>query len=257
MKKKILFCALLGAMGVAQAAIAHEFDDRWYVSGAVGYNIEDQDRVLDDAPFFMLGVGKFFSRNWSVDLEFNYQNPNLKHDDNRNWEQYGLLVAARYNFVKEGRNWWPYIKMGLGAERSREDFVIGPPGAPITLTRSDTYFASEFGVGLQADYGRVDLRGELGVRFTGDDNSVRAPSKDYFSDFLASVGVTVALGPEPVRAVVPEPMPVVVNCADLDDDGDGVNNCNDLCPGSQAGQTIGPDGCPVPEPVMEPKPFKG
>ena len=29
-------------------------------------------------------------------------------------------------------------------------------------------------------------------------------------------------------------------------DGDGVNNCDDKCPGSQAGQTIGPDGCPVP-----------
>ncbi|MGH8081029.1 MAG: OmpA family protein, partial [Lysobacter sp.] len=35
-------------------------------------------------------------------------------------------------------------------------------------------------------------------------------------------------------------------CADKDDDGDGVNNCDDKCPGSQAGQTIGPDGCPVP-----------
>jgi len=31
-----------------------------------------------------------------------------------------------------------------------------------------------------------------------------------------------------------------------DDDGDGVNNCDDKCPDSQAGQTIGPDGCPVP-----------
>jgi OOP family OmpA-OmpF porin len=35
-------------------------------------------------------------------------------------------------------------------------------------------------------------------------------------------------------------------CADKDDDGDGVNNCDDKCPGSQAGQAIGPDGCPVP-----------
>ena len=32
----------------------------------------------------------------------------------------------------------------------------------------------------------------------------------------------------------------------MDSDGDGVNNCNDKCPDSQAGQTIGPDGCPVP-----------
>jgi len=31
----------------------------------------------------------------------------------------------------------------------------------------------------------------------------------------------------------------------MDSDGDGVNDCDDKCPGSQAGQTIGPDGCPV------------
>ncbi|KGM50685.1 hypothetical protein N792_03855, partial [Lysobacter concretionis Ko07 = DSM 16239] len=42
------------------------------------------------------------------------------------------------------------------------------------------------------------------------------------------------------------PAPVAPSCADLDDDGDGVNNCDDKCPDSQAGQTIGPDGCPVP-----------
>ncbi len=64
-------------------------------------------------------------------------------------------------------------------------------------------------------------------------------------------------------APAPAPEPVVVvrtTCADLDDDGDGVNNCNDKCPGSTAGEAIGPDGCPVPapepEPVMEPKPFR-
>src|SRR3546814_11466937 len=32
----------------------------------------------------------------------------------------------------------------------------------------------------------------------------------------------------------------------MDSDGDGVNDCDDKCPDSQAGQTIGPDGCPVP-----------
>lgn len=31
----------------------------------------------------------------------------------------------------------------------------------------------------------------------------------------------------------------------MDSDGDGVNDCDDKCPGSQPGQTIGPDGCPV------------
>ncbi len=60
--------------------------------------------------------------------------------------------------------------------------------------------------------------------------------------------------------VAAEPMPAPQQtCADLDDDGDGVNNCDDKCPGSAAGLPVGADGCPVPapEPVLEPKPFKG
>lgn len=47
--------------------------------------------------------------------------------------------------------------------------------------------------------------------------------------------------------VVPDaPIVQTEDCSTKDDDGDGVNNCNDRCPNSQAGQAIGPDGCPVP-----------
>jgi OOP family OmpA-OmpF porin len=42
-------------------------------------------------------------------------------------------------------------------------------------------------------------------------------------------------------AVTPAPA-----CAGQDEDGDGVNQCLDKCPASQAGQAIGPDGCAVP-----------
>ena len=45
---------------------------------------------------------------------------------------------------------------------------------------------------------------------------------------------------------VAELIPAQTCGGDLDSDGDGVTNCNDRCPGSQAGQAIGPDGCPVP-----------
>ncbi|MBJ6983035.1 OmpA family protein, partial [Luteimonas sp. MC1750] len=68
--------------------------------------------------------------------------------------------------------------------------------------------------------------------------------EDWFGDVLASVGVVIPLGPEPTAPVAPAP--VAPSCADMDSDGDGVNDCDDKCPGSQAGQTIGPDGCPVP-----------
>jgi OOP family OmpA-OmpF porin len=51
---------------------------------------------------------------------------------------------------------------------------------------------------------------------------------------------------------------VETTCADLDDDNDGVNNCDDKCPTTAAGEAIGADGCPVPvvEPEPAPKPFR-
>ena len=244
MKKSVLCLAVFGAMGVAQMAMAQDFDDRWYLSGSVGANVQAFKRDTSGSPFGMIGVGKFFAPRWSFDLEFNYQDPKFQHSDLK-WTQYGALVAARYHFKKEGRNWWPYIKAGIGAERAKEEFRV-IPGGPV-FTRGDTHLATELGVGLQADYGRVNMRGEVGIRYDLDNNSVHAPNENHFVDFLASVGVTVALGPEPIKAVAPEPAPApVVTCADKDSDGDGVNDCNDKCPNSQAGQTVGPDGCPVP-----------
>jgi outer membrane autotransporter protein len=76
--------------------------------------------------------------------------------------------------------------------------------------------------------------------------------------FGGQLGVRYTFGgPAPVVAPPPPPPPAKT-CADLDDDGDGVNNCDDTCPGSPAGEAVGPNGCPVPpEPVMEPKPFRG
>jgi outer membrane lipase/esterase len=72
--------------------------------------------------------------------------------------------------------------------------------------------------------------------------------------FRKEFGGVVEAAPEPVAA---EP---VQTCADLDDDGDGINNCDDKCPTSASGETVGPDGCvapaPEPEPEMAPKPFR-
>ena len=100
-----------------------------------------------------------------------------------------------------------------------------------------------------------------------DSTSVSASYRARFSDSVQDVkslnlGVRWEFANAPEAAPAAEPMPVAQKtCADLDDDGDGVNNCDDKCPGSQAGMAVGADGCPVPAPepeqVMEPKPFKG
>ncbi|MHB8911980.1 MAG: OmpA family protein [Lysobacter sp.] len=243
MKIRLLSTALLAGLAFAQVASAQDFDDRWYLTGSTGFNIQDNDRGTRNAPFVALGLGKFISPNWSVDGELNYQNPKNDANQDLNWSQYGISLDARRHFIAEGRNWNPYVLMGLGYQRAEEEFDAFPsPNSP--GQREDGNLAAKVGVGLQGDLGRVGIRTELAYRADFDDTSVAAPTEDWFGDVLASVGVIIPLGPEPMAAV--GPAPVAPNCADMDDDGDGVNNCDDKCPGSQAGQTIGPDGCPVP-----------
>lgn len=261
MNKKLLCAALLCGLGVAQAASAQTFDDRWYITGDVGYNFQDEDRATDSAPFFAIGVGKFLTPNWSLDGQLNYQNPNSSTDlacantgagsdcspEDLNWSQYGISLDLRRHFIREGRSWNPYLLAGLGYQRHEEQFDNFPdPDSPDS--RDGGNIAAKLGIGLQGDIGRAALRGELAVRLDGDNDSHGAlftdadhnDGQDWFQDVLASVGVVIPLGPEPVA-----PTPAAPSCSDMDSDGDGVNDCDDKCPGSQAGQTIGPDGCPV------------
>ncbi len=243
MKKNILCCALLAAAAMAQSATAQDFDDRWYLTGGLGMNFQDSDRDTKNAPFVTLGFGKMITPNWSIDGELNYQNPRFNEQELL-FSQYGATIDARYHFIKEGRAWWPYIRAGVGAQRSEEEFDAFPnPNSP--GQREDTNLTAQLGVGLQADYDRYALRGELTSRYSFDDTSVVSPSNSSFGDLLASVTVLVKLG-DLATVVTPEPMAPQQTCADLDDDGDGVNNCDDKCPNSVAGQAIGPDGCPVP-----------
>jgi OOP family OmpA-OmpF porin len=247
MNKKILCGALLGALGLAQTAFAQDdFDDRWYVSGTAGIIQFDNERDMEQDEFLGIGVGKFVAPRWSWDVQLEHVNPQ-KRGTQLNWSLYSASLVGRYHFRDAGDTWWPYLAFGAGAQRHEDEFS-NPRGAPL-LQRKGTDFLAQAGIGLQADYGRTNLRMELGSRFDMDDSS--GTGDDYFGDAVLGVTVLVKLGPEP-SAPAPQaadpvvPVAPVKTCADLDDDGDGVNNCNDKCPNSQAGQTVGPDGCPVP-----------
>ena len=250
MKKKLLSCALLGAMSLAQSAMAQDYDDRWYVSGTAGILGTDNDRGTGNAPTFGIGFGKFIRDNISLDVELDR---GIAKQGGLDWDLTGAAIVGRYHFVKEGRNWWPYLAAGVGSQYHNEEFV-GAYAVGNGDTRKGTDYMAKLGAGLQADLGRVDIRTEAGLRWDNDDNQIGFDENlipldraDGFTDLYANVAVLVAIGPEPSAPVTPSAPPLAdKTCADLDDDGDGVNNCNDKCPGSQAGQAIGPDGCPVP-----------
>lgn len=248
MNKKLLACALVGALGFAQAAAAQEYDDRWYVSGDLGISIFDQDREVPDDIIYKVGVGRFFTPRWSWELGLNSTNPGQDAYNQLNWSLYGVDLTGRYHWIEEGRDWWPYFAIGVGALRHEQEYPNLLGGGP--LERKGTELSAHAGFGLQVDFGRTALRTELVGRYDFDDTSAAATDGGRFLDYIATIGMIYKFGPEPSAPIEPSepvmPSEPVTDCSTLDDDGDGVNNCDDRCPNSTAGQTIGPDGCPVP-----------
>ena len=274
MKKSLLCCALLAGIGMANTAAAQSYDDRWFLGAGAGVAFFDKDRDASDHVYGMIGLGKMISPNISIEAELWHTNPDLNHsgvigtwpDDavsdisvvERNWELLSLSITGRYFFVEEGRSWQPYVMLGIGAQEHHDGTIVFEtfPDEGFNPSRTGTDVVFLGGVGAQWDLGYPYLRAEAGVRADSDDEG-RSGNNNYVDGYLGFEFI-FPIGPEAAPVVPPpEPPPPAKTCADLDDDGDGVNNCDDKCPGSAAGSALGPDGCPVPEPVMEPKPFRG
>ncbi len=248
MKKKLLCCAFLGVFG-SSALLADDFfyDDRWYVAGTVTHNFYDDERDIRNSQGLGLGVGKFFAPRWSFDLELNYANP-MQNDTELLWSQFGAGVTGRYHWRNEDSTWWPYVAFGAGAQRHEDEYSSLTGGPP--RDRTGNNLATKLGIGLQGDYSRTSWRFEVATRQDFDDDGSSGNSGSYFNDWNAGLTVLVKLGPDPQRPVAPPPpppeQPPVNPCADMDSDGDGVNDCNDKCANTPAGTIVGPDGCPVP-----------
>jgi OOP family OmpA-OmpF porin len=218
MNKKLLCAALLAGMGVAQAAAAQDFDDRWYVAGSTGVNFQDKDRGTEDSIYGTIGFGKFLNPNWSFDVEANYQNPDKTVEPSLHWSQYGISADARYHFRNADSKWWPYVRMGLGWQRHEEEFVrdpaFGTPDGGFPAQHEDNNLAVNLGAGLQFDFGRVDVRTEVGTRVDFDDVQARpgGEQEDYFNDILPS-GRTLPLRSPPLRLRLPRPAPTAMTTA--------------------------------------------
>jgi OOP family OmpA-OmpF porin len=262
MKKKLLCCALLAGMSMAQSAAAQSYDDRFYITAGAGVGFFDNDREVNDDVYGTVGFGKFITPNISLDAELWHSNPDIhpiigEPGEERNWELMSLMVTGRYHFIAEGRSWNPYIAAGLGGQEHHDGTRTQPIAFGYNKSRVGTSMVGLLGVGIQKDLGYASLRAEVGARFDMDDEGL---SGDNYTDGYLGFTFLFPIGPEavPVAEVVAPPQKT---CADLDDDADGVNNCDDKCPGSPAGTAVGADGCPVPapepEPVPDAKPFRG
>jgi len=167
--KHLLSLALLAALGLAQVAHAQDYDDRWYVTGGIGYNQQDTDRRTKDTLALSLGVGRFLTRDWSLDAELNWQNADFDvrkypgAPSGMDWLQYGISAdLRRHLFVDNNKMWNPYLLFGIGYQRAKEDY-------PVNQTRSDGNLAAKIGVGMQRK-----LLGQGAALFIDDDEDIRA-----------------------------------------------------------------------------------
>ena len=266
MKRTLISCALLAGMAMANTAMAQDYDDRWYLTAGAGYSVFDGDRNVDNEFYGTLGFGKFLSPNFSLDLEAWHSNPELDYDfdEERNWELMSLSLVGRYHFGAAD-TWRPYLALGVGVQEHHDGTQTQPLALGFNESRKGNNLLGIAGVGVQGDLWRGSLRAEIGARYDMDDEGVGG---DDYVDGYAGLSFVLPLGSRDVAepapaAVVSTPAPT---CSDLDDDRDGVNNCNDRCASSAAGEAVGADGCampvqqPQPEPQpepMQPKPFRG
>jgi OOP family OmpA-OmpF porin len=105
--------------------------------------------------------------------------------------------------------------------------------------------AAELGVGVWKNItDSTAFRAEAAYRYDWDDKT--QPSESGYGDIRLGVSLIQKFGavpapPPPPAAPAPPPAPT---CDQLDDDNDGVNNCDDQCPNTPQGTMVGPDGCP-------------
>ena len=269
MKRKAL-CALIAlslAGGAVTAAHAQDFGN-WYIAPRIGADFSDSNRDTDTSVWGGIGAGVWVNPNLAIDFEYTINNADFSGGSWRSgheWESVGLGVSGRWFFGDQGSQWRPYIMVGLGALRhaAYSGFLLHDQG----YNNNGWDPMATIGGGIQWNLSeRLALRGEIAARYDHDNNTENnlAESLGYFSanppggvgltkrrsgftDGIASIGLVYSFGgpaappPPPPQAAAP---PAAPDCHALDDDHDGVNNCDARCADTPADTVVGPDGCP-------------
>lgn len=217
MKMSMLAMAIGAVAMMGQTAVAEtEFDDRWYLSPAVGFARPHDDRLGDDGPYHGLSFGRFVTPQFSVDLrldryktEFDQQTPGNSETIRLN--SYG--VVGRYHLDVGSAATRPYLLIAGGIQEHASYYDTG----------RDIY--GSLGAGLSHDLNdRFSLRAELEGRYDNDRDTF--DRSRGFIDVLGSVALNIRLGdlppppapraepapppPPPAPAPEPEPEPEVI-----------------------------------------------
>ncbi len=254
MKRQIFALAFAG-LAVSAAQAADFQDDRFYVAPFGTYLHGGGDRNGFDGWGGGLAVGKIINEYFNVEVKGYWQEYKGRpfggvspfSDLGRyNADLTGGTIDLQYYFFRDKLS--PYVVAGIGGQNNSVRFPFGVGGQKPS-------FVFETGVGatyevLDNFLLRADVRYRLdtapssfGANFTGNLNGRRP---DVFNDLLVNVGFVVPFGEKPASTPI-EPVAAAPKseCSTRDSDHDGVNDCDDKCPGTAKGVKVDEFGCPL------------
>lgn len=271
-KKTLLALSLAGFAAFAHAADApavesstsSEFtDDRFYVAPFGTFVQPGGSRNAQGGWGGGMAIGKIINEYFNVEVKGFWQawgnnglpsgygagiTPAGSYNHGRT-DFTGGTIDLQYYFFRD--DFSPYVVFGIGGANTSSRNVVTLGGTTYAGGKANASFVFEAGTG--ATYELADnflLRGD--VRYRGvTTNGVSTPLGTYnpdgvYSDLVVNLGFEIPLGDKPGKAAA---TPVVADsCASRDSDNDGVNDCDDKCPGTASGTKVDDQGCPI---VME------
>lgn len=220
----LVLSACMAALG-GSVANAGSPAGSWYVAPELLGVWLDEDRVADDDMGFAFAIGRTLSRRFDAELSY----ANSSHDGlaGTKLDLESLFLNVHWVGYREARV-SPYLKVGIGAIENDYRSID-----------TENTLAWNYGVGVLADLARrpeagtnLQLRGEVFGRSDLDDSGPNGAEKH---DVLAGIGLQYSWGAPIVRAAETR--------AVGDEDGDGVTDDIDQCPGTAAGAAVDARGC--------------
>lgn len=248
-------------------------DDRWYAAPFGTFVQPGGDRNAQGGWGAGLAIGKIINEYFNVEVRGFWQNwgnngianvsqPLAQRQLGRGWidggtDLTGGTVDLQYYFLRD--TFSPYAVFALGGVNNSwrgsslgattwngSSSLAGRPGNG-SFGTSTASFIFEAGVG--ATWELADnflLRSD--VRYRGDTaagdyySNLGIPSKtSVFNDLVVNLGFVIPFGDKPGAAAAV----VADDCASRDTDADGVNDCDDKCPGTSSGTKVDDQGCPI------------
>lgn len=236
-KHKITSIAL-GATLLAGSVTANaDTPTGFYVGPTVGYFFFDDDTSnnAEDGVYYGLGLGYQISKNFAIEANYarlgseitnslldNDRIPRVSGQD-LNLDMYRVDGIFNLDFASA---WAPYLAVGYARFEQDPQFA-------------DDDDMMDLGLGMRyAVTPAISLRADARAFYNFDNEEV---------DYAANLGVFYVFGakaPAPVIDDTPVQTAAVDTCT-LDDDGDGVNNCDDKCSDTPAGSEVETTGCRI------------